>query len=81
MKTFVEKDGTFINQAGLEQKFKKVTTVVSEALTLTEAALLLSGKNLAIPMTAAFLPTNQREDQVALEARKKNEFVFKRGTL
>jgi NADH-quinone oxidoreductase subunit G len=81
VKTFVEKDGTFINQAGLEQKFKKVTTVVSEALTLTEAALLLAGKNLAIPTTAAFLPTNQREDQVALEARKKNEFVFKRGTL
>lgn len=81
VKTFVEKDGTFINQAGLEQKFKKVTTVVSEALTLTEAALLLSGKNLAIPVAPAFMPTNQREDQVALEARKKNEFVFKRGTL
>ncbi len=61
---------------------KKVTTVVSEALTLTEAALLLAGKNLAIPTTAQpFLPTNQRIDQVSLEARKKNEFVFKRGSL
>lgn len=81
-KTFVEKDGTFINQAGLEQKFKKVTTVVSEALTLTEAALLLAGKNLMIQATApTFQPANQRADQVTLEARKKNEFVFKRGSL
>jgi NADH-quinone oxidoreductase subunit G len=81
MKTFVEKDGTFINFSGLEQKIKKVTTVVSEALTLTEAALLLAGKNLAMPTTQPFLPNNQRPDQVALEARKKNEFVFKRGSL
>lgn len=81
-KTFIEKDGTFINQAGLEQRFKKVTTVVSEALTLTEAALLLAGKNLSIPAgMASFMPSNQRVDQVALEARKKNEFVFKRGSL
>src|SRR5690606_28829755 len=43
MKSYVEKEGTFINFAGLEQKFKKVTTVVSEALTLTEACLLMSG--------------------------------------
>jgi NADH-quinone oxidoreductase subunit G len=83
MKTFVEKDGTFINHSGLEQKFKKVTLVVSEALTLTEAALLLAGKNLNIHETSAneFLPLNQRLDQVAVEARKKNEFVFKRGNL
>ncbi|MGZ3770776.1 MAG: 2Fe-2S iron-sulfur cluster-binding protein [Bdellovibrio sp.] len=80
-KTWVEKVGTFINHAGLEQKFKKVTTVVSEALTLTEAALLLAGKNLTIPVTQPFWPMNQREDQVTLEARKKNEFVFKRGSL
>jgi NADH-quinone oxidoreductase subunit G len=81
MKTFVEKDGTFINYSGLEQKIKKVTTVVSEALTLTEAALLLAGKNLAMPMAAPFMPTNQRPDQVELERRKKNEFVFRRGSL
>jgi NADH-quinone oxidoreductase subunit G len=82
LKTFVEKDGTFINYAGLEQKFKKATTVVSEALTLTEAALLLGGKNLSIPTPAnEFVATNARVDQVALEARKKNEFVFKRGSL
>lgn len=83
MKTFVEKDGTFINHSGLEQKFKKVTLVVSEALTLTEASLLIAGKNLAISVSAdkEFLPLNQRPDQVEVEARKKNEFVFKRGSL
>ncbi|MGZ3773236.1 MAG: 2Fe-2S iron-sulfur cluster-binding protein [Pseudobdellovibrionaceae bacterium] len=80
-KTFVEKDGTFVNHAGLEQKFKKVTTIVSEALTLTEAALLFAGKELTIPTAMPFMPTNQREDQVVLEARKKNEFVFNRGSL
>ncbi|UOF01135.1 2Fe-2S iron-sulfur cluster-binding protein [Bdellovibrio reynosensis] len=80
-KSYVEKDGTFINHAGLEQKFKKVTTVVSEALTLTEAALLLAGKNLVMPTPTPFMPTNQRSDQVTLEARKKNEFVFRRGSL
>jgi NADH-quinone oxidoreductase subunit G len=81
MKTFVEKDGTFVNFSGLEQKIKKVTNVVSEALTLTEATLLMAGKNLAMPMAAPFLPNNQRPDQVELEHRKKNEFVFRRGSL
>jgi NADH-quinone oxidoreductase subunit G len=81
-KSFVEKDGTFINHAGLEQKFKKVTTVVSEALTLTEIALLFAGKNLTMPAQPAVLsPATQRPDQVTLEARKKNEFVFRRGSL
>ncbi|AHI06761.1 NADH dehydrogenase I chain G [Bdellovibrio bacteriovorus W] len=81
-KSFVEKDGTFINHSGLEQKFKKVTTIVSEALTLTEVALLMAGKNLAIPTAEKpFHPHNQRPDQVELEARKKNEFVFRRGSL
>jgi NADH-quinone oxidoreductase subunit G len=81
MKSYVEKDGTFINHQGREQKFKKATTIVSEALTLTEATLLLAGKNLSIPVAEEFSDAHQRADQVMLEARKKNEFVFKRGTL
>lgn len=82
LKTYVEKEGTFINYAGLEQKFKKVTTIVSEALTLTEAALLLSGKNLALQQTVeTFVEANRRPDIVTLEHRKKNEFVFRRGSL
>lgn len=82
LKTFVEKDGTFINQKGLEQKFKKATTVVSEALTLTEAALLFGGKSLTIPTTTeVFVETNRRSDLVMQETRKKNEFVYRRGSL
>lgn len=82
MKTFVEKEGTFINYAGLEQRFKKVTNVVSEALTLTEAALLLAGKNLSLPaVSETFINANRPPDQVTLEHRKKNEFTFKRGSL
>ncbi|MBX2987430.1 MAG: (2Fe-2S)-binding protein [Bdellovibrionaceae bacterium] len=82
LKTFVEKSGTFINQAGLEQRFKRATTIVPEALTLTEAALLLSGKDLSIPVAKeVFVETNRRDDQVMLEHRKKNEFVFRRGAL
>lgn len=84
LKTFVEKEGTFVNHAGLEQKFKRATTVVHEALTLTESAILMSGKNLTLPSQQnkpAFTENKRRPDQVALENRKKNEFVFKRGSL
>lgn len=44
MKSFTEKSGTFINHAGVEQKIKKGVTVVSEALTLSDATQLFSGK-------------------------------------
>lgn len=82
MKSYVEKDGTFVNHAGIAQKFKKATTVVSESLTLGEAGKLSAGKNLAIkPGPDAFVETNRPEDLVTLEHRKKNEFVFKRGSL
>lgn len=82
MKSYVEKEGSFINHAGLQQKFKKVTTVVSEALTLTEAAMLLSGKSIMLkPDPNAFVESNRPADLVTLEHRKKNEFVFKRGNL
>ena len=84
MKSYIEKDGTFINFQDKEQKFKKVTTVVSEALTGVEAAQLLSGGEIKIEITKPahlFVATNQRPDQVTLEHRKKNEFVFNRGRL
>lgn len=82
MKSYIEKSGTFINHAGLEQRFKRVTTVVSEALTLTEAALLMAGKDLSIPVaTDVFVESARRSDQVMLENRKKNEFVFRKGAL
>ncbi len=43
-KSFTEKNGTFVNHAGVEQKIKKGVTVVSEALTLSDASQLFSGK-------------------------------------
>lgn len=82
LKTFVEKDGTFINQNGLEQKFKRATVIVNEALTLTEAALLFAGKNLMMPMNVeTFVESNRRPDIVTKEHGKKNEFVYRRGNL
>ncbi len=82
MKSYVEKDGTFINHKGLAQKFKKVTTVVSEALNLTEASALLTGQSLMVkPDVNAFVETDRPSDRVTVEHRKKNEFVFRRGTL
>ncbi len=84
MKTFVEKSGTFINHAGLEQKFQRVTTVVSEALTVSEVCRLFQGDKTLSPnpnRTATFVESSRPKDVVTLEDRKKNEFVFKRGPL
>lgn len=85
MKSYIEKEGSFINHAGLSQKFKKATTVVNEALTAIEAATILTGQKLQIApvedknlFTAA---TSDRADQVKMDHRKKNEFVFNRGRL
>lgn len=84
LKSYIEKDGTFINFQDKAQKFKKVTTVVSEALTGVEAAQLLAGVELKVDVVMPnklFVATNTRIDQVTLENRKKNEFVFNRGRL
>jgi NADH-quinone oxidoreductase subunit G len=85
LKSFVEKDGTFVNYAGKSQAFKKATVIVSEALTGVELAHLLVGDQLKIQtldekriFTAV---NNTRKDQVTLDHRKKNEFVFNRGRL
>jgi NADH-quinone oxidoreductase subunit G len=84
LKTYIEKTGTFVNFSGRAQKFNKVTTIVSEALSGVEAAQLLAGADLKVVEVAEkklFLAENKREDQVTLENRKKNEFVFNRGRL
>lgn len=87
-KTFVEKSGSYTNYNGLVQKTKKVTNIVSEALTLDQAATLLSGGEVTIgTMMTTVNPENvladlnQRADQVMADKMKKNEFVFKRGTI
>jgi NADH-quinone oxidoreductase subunit G len=82
MKSFVEKDGTFINYRGLEQKFRKVTTVVGESLTLSEAGQLLCGENLMIkPSVDVWVEAARPKDLVMQETRKKNEFIYQRGPL
>lgn len=85
LKSYIEKDGTFINYNGQARIFKKATIVVSEALTGVEAAALLAGQALKIQTVgekALFTAvTNTRADQVTLDHRKKNEFIFNRGRL
>ncbi len=82
LKTFVEKTGSFTNHAGLVQTFKKATTIVSDALNVNEVAQLLDGQEIQIPFVPAenlFVAENLRPDQVRLEHRKKNEFLFTKG--
>ena len=84
LKTYIEKAGSFTNHAGVVQSFKKVTTIVSEALTAAEAITLLTGQNLQIQILdekQLFIAENKRPDAVTLDNRKKNEFVFQRGKM
>jgi NADH-quinone oxidoreductase subunit G len=82
MKSYVEKDGSFVNFVGKQQSFKRVTTIVSDSLTLSEAARLMVGQQLSLKAQGLPLVESQRpSERVLLENRKKNEFVFKRGTL
>ncbi len=79
LKTYIEKTGSFTNHAGLVQSFKKVTTIVSEALNINEVAQLLAGQDLkisALDEKQLFVAENRPLTQVRLEHRKKNEFVF-----
>jgi NADH-quinone oxidoreductase subunit G len=46
LKTFIEKEGTYTNHAGVEQKVNRGTTILAGALTLTEAVNLMSGEEL-----------------------------------
>lgn len=70
MKTAIEKRGTFVNYSGMEQKVEVVTTVVKNALTLSDVAALISGHDVQ-------LGTGPTE----LLNRKKNFFTGARGTL
>jgi NADH-quinone oxidoreductase subunit G len=45
LKTYIEKDGTFVNYAGVRQTVKKGVTVVANALSLTEVAGLFAGQD------------------------------------
>lgn len=69
MKSFVEKSGTFINQDGRKQKFKKATVIVKDALCLTTLSSYLKNKRLEID--------NEKEHY----KRKVNYFTQDRGGL
>ncbi len=69
LKSYLEKDGTFVNFKGLEQKIKKLFTLVSSALSLQEVATLLGGGEI-VP---------HGEEPVGTRVR--NEFVYQRGAL
>ena len=61
LKTFIEKDGTYTNHAGVEQKVKRGTTIIAGALTMTEAVSLMSGEELDFslrPKAPTHLKTN-----------------------
>ena len=46
LKTYIEKAGSFTNHEGKVQSFKAGTTIVPQALTLTEAAEIFAGRDL-----------------------------------
>jgi NADH-quinone oxidoreductase subunit G len=71
IKTFFEKNGTFVNFAGLEQKIQAGTLVIAHALTLNEAADIFAGRSFDAAV-----------DQGVVESRRvKNEFTSVRGAL
>ena len=62
LKTYAEKNGTFINFDGREQKISAMTTMVAGALTLGEATQLLSGKE--VDFFPDYMKTTQVKDAV-----------------
>ena len=74
-KSYVEKEGTFVNFAGLRQTIKKVTTIVPGALSLTEAVQAMRGENV---LSQAKAEAGVVQPQVG-QGRIYNEFTLTRG--
>jgi NADH-quinone oxidoreductase subunit G len=70
LKTYVEKAGTFVNFKGLAQSFPMATTIVPQALTLTEVAELMAGRAIDVSHRPA-----------SMSGTKKNYFTTVRGAL
>lgn len=70
LKTYVEKAGTFVNFNGLQQKFNMVTTIVPQALTLSEVAEVFAGRTIDLTHRPA-----------QLGGVKKNYYTALRGAL
>jgi len=75
LKSYLEKSGTFVNHAGLQQKVTKGVTVVPNALSLTEVADLFAGRDIQI--ASALTETG---DRVGV-GRVHNEATTVRGSL
>lgn len=73
LKSFFEKDGSYLNALGKLQKVKKIAAIVPEALSLVEAVQLLAGTNEEL--------RNGRPAEGDLTWRKTNFFVQQRGPL
>lgn len=69
MKSYFEKDGHFVNHAGLQQKIQKAMELVPNALCLKGFAKLIQGQDL------------QTQASVVTENRISNEFSSTRGEL
>ena len=67
-KTFFEKNGTYINFQGLEQKTKAVLNLVPSALSLSESVTLLKGEEL------------KKEEPAYLRTIKTNYFTSQKGS-
>jgi NADH-quinone oxidoreductase subunit G len=74
-KTFVEKSGTFVNYQGREQRIERITTVVKGALSLTEAAALMSGRDLEMSVYQSEKP--RKTNYFAGQRERANEFGTK----
>ena len=70
MRTHIEKHGTYVNHAGLAQSVKPVTTIVPKAMTLTEIADMLAGRDV-----------KREESPMNLGRRVQNEATLVRGEL
>lgn len=70
LKTYFEKDGTFVNYKGLAQTFKRGGTIVASALTLSEVSRLLAGESVDVVHRPG-----------AIHGAKENHFTTIRGSL
>ena len=71
MKSFFEKNGTFVNYQGIEQKTRKGFDLVPQALTLTTFAELIAGQN----------PSLEETKEIHLSKMVHNEYAAQRDAL
>lgn len=71
LKTYVEKDGTYVNHAGIRQTVKKGLSVVPNALSLVEVSKLFTGGDVHPEVP----------NEILGQGRVHNEFTLQRGKL